>query len=112
MTVTDSLGCTKTATYNIIPNGINDPGLDVIGMSLYPNPTTGEVTLSMNSAYGLVTIDLYNSIGQLVQTKSVTANGKLHTTLNLTQLPDGIYEVVVKENSAIARGTILFTATH
>ena len=112
VTVTDSLGCTKTATYNIIPNGINDPGLDVIGMSLYPNPTTGEVTLSMNSAYGLVTIDLYNSIGQLVQTKSVTANGKLHTTLNLTQLPDGIYEVVVKENSAIARGTILFTATH
>jgi len=62
---------------------------------VYPNPTSGEVTISLNNAkettYRLQIIDLF---GRDVVTEQVTAlSGNLMEKLNLSALPAGIYLV-------------------
>ena len=107
LTVTDSSGCSATQTYSIVGVGINTV-LANAGIQLYPNPSAGAVTLSMQNATGVVNVNVYNTIGQLVITKNIDANGSLETPLQMQSLPDGIYEVKITNNNvtSVARVVI------
>ena len=107
LTVTDSSGCSATQTYSIVGVGINTV-LANAGIQLYPNPSVGAVTLSMQNATGFVNVNVYNTIGQLVITKNIEANGSLETPLQMQSLPDGIYEVKITNNNvtSVARVVI------
>lgn len=59
-------------------------------ITIYPNPTTQNITLQSVKALGLVKV--YNSLGQLV-TQQETSNNMLQ--LSLSEFEAGIYFVLV-----------------
>ncbi|MFC2102272.1 S8 family serine peptidase [Bacteroidota bacterium] len=72
-------------------------------LKVYPNPASGEVTVSMTGAgeqpYNLQVVDLF---GRTVITKQATASGgNLNERINIAGLPSGIYLVqLVGDNGA------------
>lgn len=57
-------------------------------LSLYPNPTEGQVQLVRPAAWGSLQVQVLNSIGQTVQTTRLSAGEQ---TLNVQELPVGVY---------------------
>ncbi len=66
----------------------------------YPNPTQDDVTIEyFLPTEGLVTVTLYNSIGDLFFTTNSTKSEGTHTQIiDLSTLPDGLYMAVLKFN--------------
>jgi ELWxxDGT repeat protein len=63
-------------------------------VSLYPNPTTGLVTIK--GAGNVLQAEVYNAMGQLLLKNNTDNN-----TLNLQTYPDGIYQVKLKEQGKV-----------
>lgn len=71
--------------------GINDVlAADMI--SIYPNPSTGEVTIG-TELMNINTMDLviYNALGEAVVTRKVQVPASKETKVDLSNNPDGIY---------------------
>jgi len=76
----------------LVQNSLN------LGMSVYPNPNSGEFNISLNSISETTSFEMYNLIGELVLTQKANP---ISTKINISQLPEGIYIVKVKENSTV-----------
>ena len=92
-----------TATYSATCSlGIEDSVFDKVVM--YPNPTKGEVNIN-NISLDKATV--YNSLGQLVKS-FVFNSGDTNNTINLSDLPKGIYYVyLISEDAASAKKVIV-----
>ncbi len=103
---------TALGYYYIIANNVNCPSIqsNVIYISLldvadinkahaniYPNPTTGIVTLDWNSQAVNVTINVYNALGQNVVNQTI--NNQSHADIDLSALPNGNYYLQVRDES-------------
>lgn len=65
-------------------------------LGIFPNPTNGIAQLNWNSKGGTARIEVLNALGQLVSSQSEnTAAGQTQTTLNVSDLPSGVYLVNV-----------------
>ncbi len=62
-----------------------------------PNPTHGEVNLHLGDMQGWVKVQVYNGMGQQVDAFVIEADGHNPQTFDMSQLPDGIYLIVVKQ---------------
>lgn len=75
-----------------IQNYVSDQAI-----SIYPNPTTGSLTLNLN-VNDVVTIKMVNAIGEVVYlSEKVNLTGQFTRTLEL-DLPDGVYYFKVEGN--------------
>ena len=83
-----------------------DKGMD---LKLYPNPTESQSIVSFESSTGDdVTIDVYNSIGQLVSTEVVAGQaGKQTHVLNMEGYASGLYQIRIDQNGATASETLI-----
>lgn len=54
-----------------------------------PNPTTGKVTITTPATWNNTSLNLYNSIGQLVMSKQI--NAEHNTTIDISEMPTGVY---------------------
>ena len=61
---------------------------------VYPNPANSILNVNLSGYPATVTCGLYNSTGQLVQTKQLL-NGT--NTINVNQLPAGVYALIISE---------------
>lgn len=66
--------------------------------SLYPNPTNGQITISLNENTKATEADVYNVMGQTVMTQPV--NGS-QLEMNLNSLQSGIYFVAVRNGNKL-----------
>ena len=73
--------------------GIHQLNIDKSIIQLYPNPSTGIVTIKNTGAFKLEQINVYNVIGQLVYTKN--SNNTHEDTLELGGLVSGIYTLQI-----------------
>jgi hypothetical protein len=64
---------------------------------LYPNPTKGNVTLE---ASGIRSYSIFNSQGQLLRRKSSFPNEVVRESIDLAELPEGVYWLVVRSKNA------------
>lgn len=96
--VTDVNGCSNTMDYNVFDAGLT--GLTQNSLKIYPNPTTGNSTLEIESAQGAsATIILYDMVGHIVQQSEVKLNaGANSIELSLENLPAGIYRTEIQLN--------------
>lgn len=92
-------GCSTTSEeINILFTGVDE---DVVAgaslFSVFPNPSNGRVSLSTGLVLnGDVQINVTNAVGVSVMTTTGVASGAgFTTTLDLTTLPAGMYNVVV-----------------
>ncbi len=93
---------TNTASTQILlPNKINT--INDFNFGIYPNPASSQVSLTFNSNYtsGKACIEIVNSIGKVVYSKSeMLLKNKID--LNLSNLPSGLYFVKVEIDNKVS----------
>ncbi len=106
ITATDN-GCSADAYVTVTVsncNGIKDLASDEI--SIFPNPTNGNVTISVPaSVEGNVSVEVYDAIGKLTIKENITNN---MSNVNLSKLEDGMYMFkIINNNKTIKIGKIV-----
>lgn len=80
-------------------SGISHFGIDEnnvqSNMNLYPNPTTGNLNISIKQG-GAYTVEVVNMVGQVVYSEKVNVNGNEVLNRDFSNLTKGIYLVSVK----------------
>lgn len=61
------------------------------GISIYPNPTKGMVSLTANKQVNELNFRVYNDQGIQVLTRNFTAGASLNESIDISSLPKGIY---------------------
>jgi hypothetical protein len=91
--------------------GLNGVGLteDMLSdeISIYPNPTSGNVTLNLNKTTGSIQVSVYNAVGQLVSSNSYSGGGQVNLDLNHNN--DGVYllQITTPDNSVLRKKLIV-----
>ena len=70
-------------------------------IQVYPNPTSGIITIYSGQKVEDLTVSLYNTQGSLVYSHAVKATSHLSETLNLGNLQKGVYLVKITGNSTL-----------
>lgn len=100
VTGTDANGCSSVDTIALKVDkctGITKITNQSLGLSVYPNPTTGEFTVELNN--GLTkNIQITDVTGRVILTE-VTSDDK--TTVNLNAYSKGIYYVKIQSDNAV-----------
>lgn len=100
VTAFDELECSvKSEDLAIAVNSTEDhPSL--WSVNVWPNPGNGLYNLHIATVLDVIWIEVFNISGQLLQQKELEpVNGALDTTVNLTQLPDGVYVLRLTDGS-------------
>ena len=75
-------------------------------VTMYPNPTSDFVTLSitgMEDGTDKVLVDIYNSVGQLVQSEQLSADGNyVNSVVTLNDLAEGMYNVQITVGNTVS----------
>jgi hypothetical protein len=88
---------------------IGEPGIPV-NASVYPNPTTDFVNIQFGEdVSGLFVIDVYNALGQRMQTEQFSASASGRTQINLSGYATGVYFIQVRAVNGKANTTFKIT---
>lgn len=102
----------------LVRDGVDNVGLndlmhpEEVGLGLYPNPSTGSVTISLNgnNLEGF-SIIVYNQLGQQVYFKEHKANLENEAlTLDLSFLANGIYVFSVSDGKALFSNKLIINS--
>lgn len=98
--ITDENGCSNiSAGFAVILTNVNEEPVAgrMADLRVFPNPTTGIFTIETETAAsGPVRIELVSLVGETVMAVNETANGGLfRTQVNMNDLANGVYNVVV-----------------
>lgn len=110
VTGTDANGCSKSASVMqsvAICTGLKENS-SVAGILVYPNPTSG--MLSISSAAGArLSAALYNTLGARLAAFANENKGMLEIDLNTQGLQNGIYFITVNDNGVLSTHKIIYT---
>jgi PKD repeat protein len=97
--ITNSNGCSdSSSSYTVLSNGIANQSLTSNGVTLYPNPASGNVQLQLNSPEGNYTLKLTNILGQTLYSTSFYTMGIYSAGINLTPYGNGVYFITISGN--------------
>ncbi len=76
-----------------IPTSVSQLNINELTTSVFPNPTTEIVSISLNTIQsGLLEIEIFDLLGKLVKTENYNVNaGKNEVRMNVEELEKGIY---------------------
>ena len=103
VTVTDTNACSADSysiQYTI--STIEDYSSSI---NIFPNPTNGKITV--NSEYGIKTIELYNTIGNELLSVNNKENKITETKLDLSTFAKGVYFIKININNQIVNQRII-----
>lgn len=88
-------------------NAIDDMEVEN-AVRMYPNPTSDNLNLSFNgTANGNYNVVVYNTLGSIVSRDVINVNGATVQTINLENLPTGIYMIEISnDNSSMTQKVI------
>jgi uncharacterized repeat protein (TIGR03803 family) len=90
-----------------VATGINQLLANSNLFSIYPNPTSGQFTINLNSSQNNYTIEVYNVMGEKIyQSVNKSPLGDLGV-INLSSQPAGIYFVYLKSQEEVDVGKVL-----
>lgn len=104
----DHFGCVQPALlgaitlFESIADRCSVVGLEELGLndvSIYPNPSSGEVTITSND--DITEVVVINSLGSIVFSSKKTFKNQ---SIDLSLLPNGIYHLTLKNNAGV-KGT-------
>ncbi len=76
-------------------------------IKIYPNPTTGNISVYSNQMIEDVTFYLYNAQGLQVFSHQIKSSSHLSETLNLSHLPKGVYLVKITGNNTLEQEKLI-----
>ena len=89
----------------VVRNEVSISENGIATITLYPNPTHSSVNVELGEGVRATDIRLFNTFGQLISTTSVNSTV---TTLDLSQLSNGIYFVqIFNENQLVTTGKVV-----
>jgi hypothetical protein len=93
------------------PTGLTKLYSDVFGATLFPNPSTGLVALSINAPVsGSARLLVTNNLGQVIQDRTVAlAAGSNNLTLDLSSEAKGLYHVTLRNGSSTINTKLTIT---
>jgi len=78
---------------------------------IYPNPANSEVNiLLLSNTSGVISLEVYNTIGQLVETKEnafVSTNGTASATVNIDKYQNGVYIFAIKSADVVLKRIVV-----
>lgn len=91
-----------------LSTGINSSNVSYTDVSIFPNPSNGEVNISLVNMNSNTTVSIVNTLGQVVSTKTILL-GSTSTTIEAGTLAVGLYNVVInsQEGSVVKKLTIV-----
>lgn len=90
-----------------IVGGVNDLNQEN-SFSLYPNPAQDKITLQWDAqALGIQNLTIFTSLGQLVYQETFDLNNTIEHFINLPELSNGLYSVVVDYKNKRSRIPLL-----
>jgi hypothetical protein len=95
LTVEDGGGCARASSVTVTVSSVT--GLEDItgkfGLSVFPNPSNGSfsVTSAKELGKGAVLLQVFNPIGALIHSETISGRKKLDQTVRLPSLSKGIY---------------------
>lgn len=93
VTVTDGL-CVETLSQTV--SSVSIAELELLGLELYPNPTTDVLNLQVENSYEKLTLKVLNSVGAEVMDNQYTnIKASQLILLDVESLPNGIYMLKV-----------------
>lgn len=105
LTVTNACGTNNTNTViNVVSTGI-DAMIAAEGLNMYPNPSTGMVTIGLNNASQTL-VEVYNVLGAKVYSESYSAMKK---DLDLSSLDAGIYSIRISNEKLNVTKQLILT---
>lgn len=92
VTITDGSNCVARdeVTVTVQSTGIDDP-LNPVTLNLYPNPTSGMLTLRTTGLSGDVSWHVLNTLGQLLLHKQIQVEFEYQEEIDLHHLKPGLY---------------------
>lgn len=95
---TDTYGCVSDSSNHVYFTDVSASELSInSGCTLFPNPNSGEFTISFdNKPASNILIRVCDITGSMVYLHEFSSDENTH--IDLTNLPDGIYEVTVQSN--------------
>ncbi|MCH8330553.1 MAG: PKD domain-containing protein, partial [Bacteroidetes bacterium] len=108
VTVTDNNGCSKDGEIKITVEGISDP-VGNFRFELYPNPTTGLLTLEIfTSVKTPLTIQLYNVLSQEIYYEELAQTNPGQLMIDMSDQVNGVYLLKLKtRNYQFVRKVVL-----
>jgi PKD repeat protein len=99
-TYSDANNCENYATETILVDpctGINEMN-DLSGIKIYPNPTTGIITIGFDQNIGNVEVTVMNTLNKVVYSKSTETIPGNSLNIDLSNLAKGIYFIKLKSD--------------
>jgi Secretion system C-terminal sorting domain len=98
--VTNAAGCVSAPSPALIVNSSVKP-LAGASLSIYPNPTSdGQLTVALTGYRKAAQLAVINALGQVVYSGTVPA-GQATTSLQLTDMPIGVYVLRVQSEGSV-----------
>ena len=105
VTGSNAAGCTGQTIVTQITalcTGIKQQQLNSLSCEVYPNPTNGDLTITLNKVSNTTSVEVFNSLGQIV----LKYNPKtLSNKVNLTNEAAGIYHIRITEGGDLVYKT-------
>ncbi len=73
---------------------------------IYPNPASSKVEIDLTDFDGSANLYIYNMLGQLIKTIAVSSADET-PSIDVSNLPAGIYEVILKGDDVISKGRFI-----
>ncbi|MFH2141286.1 MAG: T9SS type A sorting domain-containing protein, partial [Bacteroidota bacterium] len=103
VTITDNIGCTYTGSYLINPGTTSISDVTVSGLTLFPNPSTGMVSVISESE--ISSVKVYNVVGEIISIYK-PENNKLE--IDLTNSCKGVYLLeIVSQGKTVKKQIVI-----
>ncbi len=87
-----------------IPLGVNENANAIQGITVYPNPASSQVLVTLTNKQVGAQLILVDALGRQVISEKTTQQ---EVSLNVSHLPAGIYNLIIKSDKQIASGRVI-----
>jgi hypothetical protein len=93
-------GACGTNYLTTTPSPSRASGGGSLGLTIYPNPADGELSINMNVDLKNTELSIYDGLGKKVLEKN-NKDKFTSTKINTTAFNNGLYQIVLKQNGSI-----------
>ncbi len=106
--VVASIGSCSTTSDDFDAVLVSRPSLlNARSLSLYPNPTAGSITLQGDWNSPTVTVEVLNTLGQVVLSVVETGTSQGQVNVDLSSVAAGVYQVRVRSGNSFWTGSVI-----